>query len=77
MSLIWERSGQAYYAAVRDDLSGEVRFRLIVERSTSAWDWAAWRPGQDQSGARVGTTMTLHGAIREVERAVIGRRIGG
>jgi hypothetical protein len=69
MTVIWERSGEAYYATVMAP-SGEVRFYLVVEGDGSRWDWTIWRPGEDHHTARHGVAATVQEAMREAEGAM-------
>lgn len=39
MRIVWERSGEGYYASVMGP-SDEVRFHLTVEKYDDHWDWA-------------------------------------
>jgi hypothetical protein len=66
MILIWERSGEAYYAAVAgpDD---ETRFHLVVESDGSRWDWTVWCPGEDEHTGRHGVAATIQDAMRDAE----------
>ncbi len=68
MALIWEKSGDAFYARATER-AGEVRFHLIVERSGYHWDWAVWRPGESKSEARHGRTVTSYAAKWDAPRA--------
>ena len=66
--VIWERSGEAYYATVAGP-AGETLFHLIVESDGDRWDWAVWRPGEDRDQARHGRAVMLHGAMWDAEQA--------
>ena len=68
MTMIWERSGEAFFGTVTE-LAGDVRFHLAVEFDGIRWDWAVWRPGEDRDAARHGATATRHGAMWQAERA--------
>jgi hypothetical protein len=68
MTVIWEQSGEAYYATVTAP-SGEVAFHLIVESVGGYWDWAVWRPDEGRNAARHGIAATVQEAMREAERA--------
>ena len=68
MTVIWERSGNAYYAVIRDP-ADEVQFRMIVEPAGDGWDWSTWRPGSDQRVAGYGVAKTVQDAMREAEGA--------
>jgi hypothetical protein len=70
--VIWERSGEAYYATIREP-SGEISFHLIVESDGGRWDWAVWRPGEKPPGSRHGIADTVQDAMKDAERAVSGR----
>lgn len=67
MTLIWERSGNVYYATVRGPV-GEARVHLVVESDGSRWDWTVWRPGEDLHEARHGVAGTVQDAMREGAR---------
>jgi hypothetical protein len=66
MTVLWERSGEAYYATVTGP-DGEVRFQMIVEPAGDRWDWAVWRAGEDQFVASHGVVRTVQDAMREAE----------
>jgi hypothetical protein len=68
MTLIWERSGDVYYATVRAPV-GEARVHLVVESDGNRWDWTAWRPGEDLHEARRGVAGTVQEAMWDAERA--------
>ena len=68
MTLIWERSGRAYYATVHEP-PDVVRFRAEVEPNGTFWDWSAWRPGESPGAARYGVAQTAQEAMRDAERA--------
>jgi hypothetical protein len=70
VTVIWERSGQAYYATITGPV-GEVRFHLVVEPNSERWDWVAWRPGETRRLARIGHAGTVQGAMSEAESAAI------
>jgi hypothetical protein len=43
MPVVWERSGEAFYATSQDDQSGE-RCCLVVDAlPNGGWDWSVWR----------------------------------
>jgi hypothetical protein len=56
--VIWERSGDAYYAVVigSDD---KALIRLVVEPHGNQWDWVVWRPDQGPDKARHGIAGTV------------------
>jgi hypothetical protein len=65
--MIWERSGEAFHATVEAP-SGEVRFRLVVERlPDQRWDWVVWRPEDPATLARHGTATSAQAAMQEAE----------
>ena len=66
--MIWERSGEAYYASVVGP-DGAVQFHVIVEPTVTGWDWAIWRPGQSEREARHGAAEMVQEAMREAEGA--------
>ena len=68
--MIWERSGEAYYATVTgpDD---EVLIRLIVEPHGDLWDWTVWRIEDDHYKARKGIASTARDAMRDAEASTI------
>jgi len=68
MSIVWERSGEGYYASVMGP-SDEVRFHLTVEKYDDHWDWAVWRPGDNQRVAVNGIAETIQEAMRDAEQA--------
>jgi hypothetical protein len=69
--MIWERSGEAYYAIIRKP-SGEIGFHLIVESDGTGWDWAVWRPGEKPQTSLHGIADTIQDAMKDAERAVSG-----
>jgi hypothetical protein len=71
MSLVWEKSGEAFYATVTD-LAGLVRGHLIVEPGGIGCDWAVWRPGEHKASAKHGRAATLHGAMWDAEMQASG-----
>jgi hypothetical protein len=66
--VIWERSGDAYYAVVigSDD---KALIRLVVEPHGNQWDWVVWRPDQGPDKARHGIAGTVQEAMRDAESA--------
>lgn len=67
--MVWEKSGQAYYATVLgpDDVP---RFNLVVERLPEGlWDFTVWRPGDEPELAVRGVARTASEAIRLAELA--------
>jgi hypothetical protein len=73
VGVIWELSGQVYFAAVTTP-SGEVAFYLFIEPVRSRWHWAVWRPNEDEQAARHGLADTVHEAMLAAERALEARR---
>jgi hypothetical protein len=68
-SIIWERSGEVFYATAEAP-SGEIRFHLVVERlPDQRWDWVVWRPGEPAALARHGTATSAQAAMQEAELA--------
>jgi hypothetical protein len=70
MAVVWERSGDGYYATVNGP-SDEIQFHLTVEKYNDRWDWAMWRPGQDKHTAAHGLADTVHEAMQAAELATI------
>jgi hypothetical protein len=70
MAVVWERNEQGYHATLRGP-SNEVRFHLTVEKFNDCWDWAMWRPGQDQQTATHGLADTAQEAMQAAELATI------
>jgi hypothetical protein len=68
MPVVWERNGEAYFAAV-ESATGGVRYRLIVERLDGAWDWSVWKPNNPGVSARHGVADTILNAMRAAEQA--------
>ena len=63
--MIWERSGNTYYAAIQG-ADAAIAFYLIVEPIPSGeWDWTAWRPGDDM--AAHGVAQTVQDAMKQAE----------
>jgi hypothetical protein len=70
MAVVWERSGEAFYADV--EAADGNRYYLIVEGLTAGeWDWSVWHQRNGWRGSRNGTARTAHEAMREAERAAI------
>jgi hypothetical protein len=68
MAVVWERSGEAFYADV--EAADGTRYYLIVERLPAGeWDWSVWRQGNDWRGAHSGTGRTAQEAMRQAEEA--------
>jgi hypothetical protein len=67
LSVIWERSGDAYHASMID-LSGDVRFLLAAERAGQVWCWMAWRPDKALT-PRHGQAPTVQQAMQDAEQA--------
>jgi len=57
-----------FHATTRD-LSGEVLYRLVVEKLGHAWDWSVWQPGEPMNMARHGVSATAQDAMRAAEHA--------
>jgi hypothetical protein len=70
MSIVWEPSDEGYCATIRGP-SDEILFHLTVEKYNDRWDWAMWRPGQDQRTATHGLADTVDEAMRAAELATI------
>jgi hypothetical protein len=68
MAVVRERDGDTYYATA-ENASGEIRYRLVVERMNGSWDWTAWKPGYPEVSARHGVADTVQDAMREAEQA--------
>jgi hypothetical protein len=65
--MIWERSGEAYYAVGETHL-GDSRFYLVVERLPGqAWDWSVYCAGVSPEMAMSGMADTVHSAMRAAE----------
>ena len=70
MTVVWEKDGVGFYATIIEP-TGEILFHLTVEKYNERWDWAMWRPGQDQRTATHGLANTVDGAMRAAELATI------
>jgi hypothetical protein len=70
MAVVWELSEEGYYATIRGP-SDEVQFHLSVEKYSERWDWAMWRPGQDERTATRGLADTAQEAMWAAELATI------
>jgi hypothetical protein len=67
--MIWEKSGDAYYAVVAD-IEGRPIARLIADPCPGGgWDWAAWSEGVKPANERSGTARTAQEAMRAAEQA--------
>jgi hypothetical protein len=66
MTMIWERSGEAYYAAVAGP-DGQLLVRLIVGPDKDRWRWIVWRTGEDRGNTHRGVADTVQDAMREAE----------
>jgi hypothetical protein len=68
MAVVWERSGEAFYADV--DAADGSRYHLIVERLPGGgWDWSAWRQNDGARGVHNGVAGTAQEAMRASEQA--------
>jgi hypothetical protein len=68
MAVVWERSGEAFYADI-DDADG-TRYHLIVESLPGGgWDWAVWRQTDGTRETHSGTAGTVQDAMRAAEEA--------
>jgi len=70
MTVVWALSEEGYSATIMGP-SDEVRFHLTVEKYNDRWDWAVWRPGQNQRTATHGPADTAQEAMRAAELATI------
>ena len=64
------QDGEGIYATVMA-LAGDIQFRLTVEAYGGQWNWIVWRPGKYTGTLHRGHAVTLHGAMRDAERAAI------
>ena len=68
MAVVWERSGEAFYADV--EAGDGNRYYLVAERLPGGgWDWSAWAQRNDWRGLHHGTARTAREAMREAEQA--------
>jgi hypothetical protein len=68
MAVIWERSGEAFYADL--DAADGTRYHLIVEKlPRGEWDWSVWRQNDGSRGIHTGTAGTVQEAMQAAERA--------
>ena len=59
MPVVWERSGEAFYADV-EVADGSRRYYLIVERLLQGgWDWSVWRQRDGWRSASSGTAVII------------------
>jgi hypothetical protein len=69
MPVVWEKSGEAFYATSERDQSGE-RYYLVVDvLPNGGWNWSVWRQGDDWRIAVNGTAPTARDAMRAAEAA--------
>jgi hypothetical protein len=67
--MVWERSGDAFYATVWDT-DGKAVLRLIVEPLPEGmWDWSVWVGGEPVEAAKRGVARTVQEAMRDAESA--------
>jgi hypothetical protein len=68
MAVVWERSGEAFYADL--DAEDGTRYHLIVERLPGGeWDWSVWRRNDGTRGVHTGVADTVQEAMRAAQQA--------
>ena len=68
MAVIWERSGEAFYADV--ETADGTCYYLIAERLPGGgWDWSAWSQRNGWRSEHHGAARTAQEAMREAEQA--------
>jgi len=68
MAVIWERSGEAFYADI--DAADGTRHHLIVERMPAGgWDWSVWWQTDGTRGVHSGPADSVQEAMRKAEAA--------
>jgi hypothetical protein len=67
MSIVWETNGHGFYAAT-EDLSGAIRFYLVVEHGGRC-HWSVWWPGESIVEMRHGSARAVREAMRDAEQA--------
>jgi hypothetical protein len=66
MSVVWESSGEAFYAHV-EATDGTRNSPIVEPLPAGGWDWSVWRQGNGWRGAHSGTARTAQEAMREAE----------
>jgi hypothetical protein len=67
--MLWERDDDDAYHAAVEAATGEIRFRLVVERFNGSWDWSIWNPRLPAMSARNGVADTMQDAMKAAEQA--------
>ena len=69
--MTWHTAGDAMFAAALSHL-GRVGYRLIVEPlpRCNGWDWAVWRPGDNEVMTRHGRASSAVTAMAAAEATV-------
>ena len=70
MPVVWEQSGDAFFATAETTRNGERYYLVIDQLPRGGWDWSVWRQGDSWRLARNGTADTAQEAMKRAEEAV-------
>ena len=69
MPVVWERSGEAFYATADTTQSGERYYLIVEELPKGGWDWSVWRQRDNWRVVRNGTAKAAQEAMWAAEEA--------